>query len=83
VLATFIAVRAVVDIDGNLSRGDCTHSAKAAAYTLDDFVAHGYSIMRAEVYEGGRIDLALRGYHAAMTMASPQVFTTTPGNSSR
>ncbi len=78
VLATFIAertaVRAVVDVDGNLSRGDCTHSAKAAAYTLDDFVARGFSTMRAEVYEGGRTDLALRGYHAAMTMASPQVF---------
>jgi pimeloyl-ACP methyl ester carboxylesterase len=78
VLATLIAertaVRAVVDVDGNLSRGDCTHSAKAAAYTLDDFVAYGFSAMRAEVYEGGRTDLALRGYHAAMTMASPQVF---------
>lgn len=78
VLATLIAervaVRAVVDVDGNLSRGDCTHSAKAAAYTLDDFVAHGFSAMRAEVYEGGRTDLALRGYHAAMTMASPHTF---------
>jgi len=78
VLATLIAertaVRAVVNVDGNLSRGDCTHSAKAAAYTLDDFVAYGFSAMRAEVYEGGRTDLALRGYHAAMTLASPQVF---------
>jgi pimeloyl-ACP methyl ester carboxylesterase len=73
-IAERIAVRAVVDVDGNLSRGDCTHSAKAAAYTLDDFVAHGFATMRAEVYEGGRTDLALRGYHAAMTMASPQVF---------
>jgi len=73
-IAERIAVRAVVDVDGNLSRGDCTHSAKAAAYTLDDFVARGFSTMRAEVYEGGRTDLALRGYHAAMTMASPHVF---------
>lgn len=78
VLATFVAeragVRAVVDVDGNLSRGDCTHSAKAAAYSLDDFLAFGFSAMRAEVYEDGRADPALRGYHAAMTMAAPHVF---------
>ncbi len=73
-IAERIAVRAVIDVDGNLSRGDCTHSALAAAYSLDDFLAHGYATMRADVYEGGRTDLALRGYHAAMTMASPRVF---------
>jgi pimeloyl-ACP methyl ester carboxylesterase len=78
VLATLvaerIAVRAVIDVEGNLSRGDCTHSAKAAAYPLDDFLAYGFSAMRAEVYEDGRTDPALRSYHAAMTMASPRVF---------
>lgn len=78
VLATLIAertaLRAVIDIDGNLSRGDCTHSALAAAYTLDDFLDHGWATMRAEVYEGGHSDPALRGYHAAMTLASPRVF---------
>jgi pimeloyl-ACP methyl ester carboxylesterase len=78
VLATLIAeripVRAVIDADGNLSRGDCTHSAQAAAYTLDAFLDHGWAAMRAEVYEGGRSDAALRGYHAAMTLASPHVF---------
>ncbi|HEX3759714.1 MAG TPA: alpha/beta hydrolase [Kofleriaceae bacterium] len=77
-LATLIAertaVRAVIDVDGNLSRGDCTHSAIAAAYSLDDFLAHGFATLRAEVYDGGRTDIALRGYHAAMTMASPRVF---------
>ncbi|HEX7843859.1 MAG TPA: alpha/beta hydrolase [Kofleriaceae bacterium] len=78
VLATLVAervaVRAVVDVDGNLSRGDCTFSAKAAAYTLDDFVAYGLSAMRAAVYEDGRTNLPLRGYHAAMVLASPRAF---------
>ena len=73
-IAERIAVRAVIDVEGNLSRGDCTHSAQAAAYSLDDFLAHGYATMRATVYEDGRTDPALRGYHAAMTMASPRVF---------
>src|SRR5882724_1066050 len=75
VLATLIAervaVRAVVNIEGNLSRGDCNFSAKAAAYTLDDFVDHGLSAMRAAVYDDGRTDTALRRYYPAMTMASP------------
>ena len=78
VLATLvaerIAARAVVDVDGNLSSGDCTFSARATAYTLDDFVAHGLAAMRAEVYERGETDMALRGYHAAMCVASPHVY---------
>lgn len=78
VLATLIAertaVRAVVDVDGNISRGDCTFSAKVAAHPLDDFVAHGLGALRAAVYEAGRTDLPLRDYHAAMTLASPRVF---------
>jgi N-formylmaleamate deformylase len=78
VLATLIAerivVRAVVDVDGNLSRGDCTFSAKGAAYTPEDFAAFGFSALRAQVYEDGRTDLALRGYHAALCAASPRVY---------
>jgi pimeloyl-ACP methyl ester carboxylesterase len=78
VLATLIAeritVRAVVDIDGNLSRGDCTFSAAGSAYPLDDFLAHGYAEMRADVYERGRGNAALRAYYAAMCAASPHAF---------
>jgi N-formylmaleamate deformylase len=78
VLATLvaerIAVRAVVDVDGNLSSGDCTFSAKASAYTVDDFVSHGLAAIRAGVYEGGVTDMALRSYHAAMCVASPRVY---------
>lgn len=80
VLATLVAertkVRAVVDVDGNLSRGDCTFSAQAAAYTEDAFCAHGFAELRARVYADGdsaeRPDL--RGYYAAMCFASPHAF---------
>jgi esterase len=78
VLATLIAertaVRAVVDVEGNLSRGDCTFSGKAAAYSLGDFVAFGFAAMRAELYDTGRTDTSLRSYHAAMCATSPRVF---------
>jgi pimeloyl-ACP methyl ester carboxylesterase len=78
VLATLVAertaVRAVVDVDGNLSRGDCTYSAQAARYTAQDFAAHGLASMRDEVYRDGTTDPALRGYHGALHLASPFVF---------
>lgn len=78
VLATLIAertrVRGIVDIDGNLTRGDCTFSAEAQAYSLEDFVDHGFSAMRAKVYADGVTRPELRTYHAAMCFASPHVF---------
>jgi pimeloyl-ACP methyl ester carboxylesterase len=78
VLATFVAERTrvlgVVNIDGNTTRGDCTFSAQAAAYSLVDFVDHGFATVRAQVYAGGADHPELRGYHAAMTFAAPHVF---------
>lgn len=78
VLAQYVAERvpvaAVIDIDGNLTRGDCTFSAQAIAYTPEDFAAHGFDVLRDELYLRGIADPALRGYYAAMRMASPLVF---------
>jgi pimeloyl-ACP methyl ester carboxylesterase len=77
-LATLVAertaVRAIVDVDGNISRGDCTYSAGIAAYSLDDFRARGFAATRARVYEEGIAKAPQRGYHAAMCFASPDVF---------
>lgn len=72
-VAERIAVRAVIDVEGNLSPGDCTFSGIAAGYTLDEFVVHGFSAMRADLYERGRTELALRGYHASLCTASPRM----------
>jgi pimeloyl-ACP methyl ester carboxylesterase len=78
VLATLVAeqthARGVIDVDGNLSRGDCTFSAAAAAYSLADFVSHGFAELRASVYAQGATRSALRGYHAAMCFSAPHVF---------
>lgn len=78
VLATLVAertaVRGIVNIEGNLTIGDCTFSAKGAAYSEADFIAHGFAAMRDDVYRDGQIQRALRGYHAALSMASPHVF---------
>ncbi len=73
VIATLVAerspVRAVVNVDGNLTLGDCTFSARAAGYSLDDFRAHGFAQMRAAIYARGATEPALAGYHAAMVAA--------------
>jgi pimeloyl-ACP methyl ester carboxylesterase len=78
VLATLVAertpVRAIVDIDGNLTSGDCTFSARAMSYSLDDFRARGFAEMRAQIYADGATQPPLRGYHAAMCFASPELF---------
>jgi pimeloyl-ACP methyl ester carboxylesterase len=78
VLATLITeripARAVIDIDGNISRGDCTFSAQASGFSLEDFLSHGFNAIRAGVYADGHESSALRGYHAALTAASPHTF---------
>jgi pimeloyl-ACP methyl ester carboxylesterase len=78
VLATLVAervpVRGVVNIDGNLSRGDCSFSARAAASPLEELVDHGFADLRAEIAAEAERDPALLGYHAALCAASPAVF---------
>lgn len=73
-VAERVAVAGVIDIDGNLSGGDCTFSAQATEYAIDEFAARGFDVIRDEVYKRGIADPALRGYYAAMRMASPDVF---------
>ncbi len=78
VLATLVAertgVRAVVNVDGNLTIGDCTFSLKAKAFTTEQLASHGFAAIRDDIYRDGLIERALRGYHAAMCMASPAMF---------
>ncbi len=68
------AARAIVNIDGNISRGDCNFSGRVIGWSEQDFVDHGFAELRARVYADGITDLPLRGYAAAMTFASPRMF---------
>jgi len=80
VLALLIAERApariaaVVDLDGNVSLGDCTFSAKAAVRSLDELIAGEFDRLRDEVFAGAATDRALRGYHAALRFADPATY---------
>src|SRR5688500_13298323 len=73
-VAELAAVRAVVNIEGNLTRGDCTFSALASASTLDELRSRGWAEMRAQVYADGQTLAPLRTYHAAMCFAWPDMF---------
>ncbi len=78
VLATLIAermpVRGVINVDGNLTRGDCTFSAEAAGYSVADFTQRGFAAMRAAVAARGSAEPALRGYATSLAAANAQVF---------
>lgn len=64
----------LVNVDGNVSLGDCTFSARAAAFTPEAFVDHGFDEVRDFVYRGGLESPPLRGYHASMAFADPRTF---------
>jgi pimeloyl-ACP methyl ester carboxylesterase len=68
------AVRAIINIDGNLSIGDCTFSGRAAALDLEYFEFSGFDELRDWVYRKGAGSTALRGYYASMRFADPRVF---------
>jgi len=80
VLATLIAERApaelaaIVNIDGNVSIGDCTFSGKAAALSLADMVAGGFDRLREAIYADGASAPELRGYYAALRFADPVTY---------
>lgn len=79
VLATLVAerhpdaVRAVIDVDGNASLGDCNFSSRMAAVDEAEFVAGGYDLLWQELWAEAGADPALRGYAASMAFADPFV----------
>ena len=62
-------VRAVVDVEGNGSLGDCTFSSQVATYREDDFASHGRDALWASLDAS---DPALRGYAAAIGFCDPR-----------
>ena len=72
-LAERNAARGIVNVEGNLSPGDCTFSSRIAASSPEAFAAGGVREIRDWVWELGRAERPIRGYHAAMAFASPGV----------
>lgn len=68
------AVQAVVDIDGNITSGDCTFSGRAASRSRAAFLRGGLEELRRAVHRKGVRDEALRGYAASLAFADPASF---------
>jgi pimeloyl-ACP methyl ester carboxylesterase len=68
------ALAAIVNIDGNISLGDCTFSGKAAALSLPEMLAGGFDRLREAIYADGANAPELRGYYAALRFADPATY---------
>ncbi len=68
------AIAHLIDVDGNVSPGDCTFSGRAATFDLTSFISRGFAELQAFVAEGGAGDRALAGYHSSMVLADPRSF---------
>ncbi len=61
-------LRAVIDVDGNVSLGDCTYSSQIAAYPAAEYAAHGQAAVCDRL--AAHADPIVRGYGARMRTAS-------------
>ena len=68
------AIAAFANLEGNVSPGDCTFSALAAAQQEDAFAAGGFDRLRDQVRERGAADPALRGAHPSMLEADARTY---------
>jgi len=69
------AVRAFVNVEGNVSRGDCHFSSRAVRYSPEEWLAEGYERVLDDLYrkaeENPRV---LRPYCASIQMCDPRSF---------
>lgn len=65
------AVRSIVNIEGNVSLGDCRFSGRIAAWPAAEYATRGHEELADEIYEMGANRVAARYYYAAFRLADP------------
>jgi pimeloyl-ACP methyl ester carboxylesterase len=60
-----------VNIEGNITSGDCAFSSIAAGMSLEAFTGGGFDRMKGDIYKRGLNNPALRGYYASLRLADP------------
>lgn len=65
-------IEAIVNVEGNLSLGDCQYSGRVAGCTERDFLQWGRRELLDGLYHQGVVDEAHRGYYASMRLADPR-----------
>ncbi len=64
--------RALCNVEGNISRADCTFSARANAHSEPDFVRSGFARLLDDVFAAGQRERALRQYFASLSGCDPR-----------
>lgn len=67
-------VHALVDVDGNVSEGDCVFSKKVVGQSMEAFVDERFDRLCDAIYQQGVEDLPLRSYYASLRLADPRAF---------
>lgn len=68
------SLRALVNIEGNISLGDCGFSSRAAKQSLDQFIRTGMDQLLAELYAEGVDDPVLRTYYPSARLCDPRAY---------
>lgn len=63
-----------VNVEGNLSEGDCTFSGQAALHSEQAFISSGGYQLFDAVYSDGGDEPAMRSYYASLRMCDPSAF---------
>lgn len=65
-------VRAFVNVEGNISLGDCSFSSQVARYPEGEFLARGFESLLNSIFLSGDTDSVLRNYFASMRFCDPR-----------
>lgn len=66
-------LRAVVNIEGNVSPEDCQYSGQVVSWSLREFMKTGHGLLLEGLYQQGQDDAAHRGYFVSMRLAQPEM----------
>jgi pimeloyl-ACP methyl ester carboxylesterase len=78
VIGTFLAerfperVRAILDVEGNISEADCTTSGQVVERSRDEFLSSGFPALLQVVWREGGKDEAFRTYYPSLRMCDPR-----------
>ena len=61
-------IRGLVNIDGNMTLGDCGYSGPISQQSLPHFLDRGYDQLREQLFGAGN-----RGYYVSMSLAQPEM----------
>ena len=68
------SVRAFLNVEGNVSSGDCGYSSQAASHDRESWLAGRFQDLLEKVRRKGRSDVAHRRYYESFKTCDPRVF---------